>query len=128
MDTKKFRIYKMIIAAALGAIVGGFVSAGNYIIPLIAVAAAFLLMYTLKKRVDGVLTDERIEKISGRAAYFTYMATVILATLSGITLMALKDKNPVYQPLAFTSTFLACGMIYLYGIMFRYYNRKDLKE
>lgn len=126
IEQKKFKVYKMVIAMVLGAVVGGFVSAGNYFIPLVAVVAAFILMYSLKTRVKGVLTDERVEKISGKAAYATYMATAILATLGGIVLMALKDKYPAYLPVAYTLAFLSCGMIYLYAIIFRYYNRKEM--
>lgn len=122
---RKYRIYQILIAMLLSVIVSVFVTAGNYIIPVLAIIAAFILMLTLRKNMKVRLTDERIEKISGKAAYATYMATVIIATTCGIVLMALRDRNIAFEPVSYALSFLSCGMMYLYAILYHYYNKRD---
>jgi uncharacterized membrane protein len=126
MDSKTFSIYKIVIAGVLGMLIGSAVVIGNFIIPIIAVAAAWIIMYTLKKKVKGVLSDERIEKVAGKASYMTYMIMTLAMTLTGIVLMAMKAKLPYFEPVAYTLVYLACGMMLLYSLLFRiYYSRGE---
>ena len=126
MKYKKFKIYRTIVAATLGAIVGVFTVSGNYVVPIVAIIVAFFLMYFLKTRVKEVITDERIEKISGKASYMTCMIIAVGMAFGGIVLMAFKEKYPVYLPVAYTLSYLACGMILLYSIFFRYYYTRKI--
>lgn len=123
---RAFRVYKIVIAMLLGMIVGAFIVSENYVIPLIALLAGSGLMYFLRKRVDAVLSDERIEKIAGKASRAVYSVAVFGMALASIILMALKRKNPSYELLAYVFSYLACGMMFAYVIIFRYFYRKEV--
>jgi uncharacterized membrane protein len=126
MDSKTFSVYKIVIAAVLGILIGSTVVIGNFIIPIIAVAIAWIIMYALKKKVKGVLSDERIEKVAGKASYMTYMIMTMAMTLTGVVLMALRTKWPYFEPVAYTLVYLACGMMLLYSLLFKiYYSRGE---
>jgi len=122
MEYGKFQIYKILLVIALGLIVASFVTAGNYVIPLLAVAIAFVAMYLLRRKVKAVISDERIERISGKAAYMTYSILAIGFALASIVLMALRNNYPAYVPVAYTLAYITCGMIFLYAILFKYYD------
>ena len=126
MKYKKFQFYKMIIAFVLAAIIAGFSAAGNYIVPIVALGIAVLLMYVMKTKVKEVISDERIEKIAGKASYLTYTIATIGCALAGMVLLALRKKYPEYMPVSYTLTYVACGMILLYLIFYKYYNAKKV--
>jgi len=126
MKYKKFEIYRTMIAATLGAIIGVSTVSGNYVVSMVALVAAMFLIYFMKTRVKEVITDERITKISGRASYLTYMITAVGMALTGMILMALRTKYPAYLPVAYAFSYVACGMIFLYSIFFRYYYTREI--
>ncbi|MFH0831627.1 MAG: DUF2178 domain-containing protein [archaeon] len=125
IEYRKFRIYSAIIAMILAVVTGAFVVLGNYIVPLAVFAIASGLMYFLKTRVNEVLYDERIEKISGKTSRAVYTILVIGMALASIVLMAEKAKNPAYELLAFTLSCTACGAMLLYILLFKYFSAKE---
>ena len=127
MDYGKFQFYKILMVIALGMIVSSFVTAGNYVIPLLALVVAFIAMYFLRSKVKAVISDERIEKIAGRAAYMTYSISAVGIALSSMVLMALRNDYPAYVPVTYALAYIACGMILLYVILFKYYNSRAEK-
>jgi uncharacterized membrane protein len=122
MEYGKFQFYKILLVIALGLIVASFVTAGNYVIPLLAAAIAFVAMYFLRRKVKAVISDERIERIAGKAAYMTYSIVAVGFALATIILMALRNDYPAYVPIAYTLAYTTCGMIFLYAVLFKYYD------
>ena len=122
MDYGKFQFYKILMVIALGMIVASFVTAGNLVIPLIAVVVAFIAMYFLRSKVKAVISDERIEKIAGRASYMTYSISAVGIALASMVLMALRKDYPAYEPVAYSLAYIVCGMIFLYLVLFKYYS------
>lgn len=125
MNEKKYVTYRILIVIALSMTIGIFVSAGNYIIPLIAFVIAASLMYLVKRKVKGfVLSDERIEKISGKASRITYTITTMFMALGGMVLIAARERYPDYVSIGYTFSYLACLSMVIYIIAYGYYNKK----
>ena len=52
MNQRKYKLYVALIVLSLGATIGFFVNAGNFIIPIIAFVIACGLIYLLKRERD----------------------------------------------------------------------------
>lgn len=124
MKYRKYRIYKLFIVIVLALLVGFFVEQGNFIIPLIALLVAVVFMFLIKRNVDEIISDERINLISDKAMGLTFKITTILIAILGVILIALKNNYSVYYTIGNVFAFLACGMLILYSILFRYYSKK----
>ena len=124
MKTRQYKFYKLLIVMILAAIVGAFVTNGNFVIPLIVLLVAVILMFLLKRNVNEVLTDERLEHITGRASRLTFTIATVLIAVSGLILIALREKYPEYYLLGNVFAYLTCGLLFLYVIIFKYYSRK----
>jgi uncharacterized membrane protein len=123
---KRYTLYKLLIVMLLAAIVSSFVVIGNFIIPLIAFLIASVLMFLLKKSTDETLTDERIEKIAGRASRLVFVISVLIMALAGMVLIALRNTYPQYSTIGYTLSYFGCGMMFLYSILFKYYSNKKV--
>jgi uncharacterized membrane protein len=108
----------------LAIIVGSSVSAGNYIIPIIALIAGVALMFLLKTKVNTVLTDERVDKIAGNAAKLTFTISTFGMAIAGVVLISLRTKYPEFLLLGNVLAYITCGMLILYAILFKFYNLK----
>lgn len=127
MDYKRYRLYKLLIVMGLTALTAFFVVAGNYAIPVLAFIIAFGLVYILKTRVDERLSDERIDRIGGKAARLTFSISVLVMALIGMVLIAVREEYPPYLLTGYVLSYLVCGMMLMYVIFFMYYrNRGDL--
>jgi uncharacterized membrane protein len=118
---RQYRIYKLLIVLLLAGIVSSFITAGNFIIPLATFLVAIILMFFLKKNVDATLTDERIDTIAGKASRAVFTISTILMALTGMVLIALRETYPQYLITGYLLSYLGCGMLFLYVILFKYY-------
>jgi uncharacterized membrane protein len=124
MKSKQYKFYKLLIVIMLAVIVGGFVTNGNFIIPLIVLLVAVILMFFLKRNVNEIMNDERIEQITGKASRLTFTIATFLMAISGLILIALRDKYPETYIIGNMFAYLTCGLLFLYAIIFKYYSRK----
>ncbi|MFA4960418.1 MAG: DUF2178 domain-containing protein [Candidatus Pacearchaeota archaeon] len=119
MEYRKFMIYRVLIVVILAMIVSTFVSIGNYIIPLVVFILAIITMFTLKKKIIEKLTDERIDKIAGKASRITMTVSVLAMVLIGIVLIALRESYPEYLIVGNVLAYFACGILIFYSILFK---------
>lgn len=124
MEYNKYKFYKLALVIIIAIIIGSFVSAGNYIISIIVIFVSLILMFLLKSKVNKVLTDERIDKIAGRAARITFIISVYFMAIAGLILISLRTKYPEFLITGYALSYITCGMLILYAIIFRYYNLK----
>ena len=122
----QYRFYKLIIVMLLAGTVSAFVTAGNFVVPLLALLIAVLLMFILKKNVDAKLTDERIESIAGKSSRIAFVVSVLLMALAGIVLFALRETYPQYLITGYVLAYFGCGMLFLYTILFKYYSNRKI--
>lgn len=108
----------------LAILVGSFVTSGNYIFPIILLIVAVCLMFFLKSKVEGVLTDERVDKIAGKAAKLTFTISTFAMAIAGLILISLRTKYPEFLITGYTLSYITCAMLVLYAILFKFYNLK----
>jgi uncharacterized membrane protein len=113
---------------ALGIVIGGSIAVNNYIIPAIAVLLAILAIQLCKKRLIEVLVDERINRISNKAAMISMRIFTIAATVTGIVMVMLRDKYPQLAPVGYTLAYSVCAFMLLFQAFYTYYSRKGKME
>ncbi|MFA5387641.1 MAG: DUF2178 domain-containing protein [Candidatus Paceibacterota bacterium] len=128
MDIKNYNKIRLVIAAVLGGMVSFFVVQGNYLLPIIAAVAAFAVVLFMRRRVKGVINDERDYYIAGNASRWTISIYAILAAVSSMVFMALKSRNPSFEALGSFLAYSACFILILNSILFRYFSKKELNE
>ena len=126
MSYKKYRAYKLVITMILVATISTFVSLGNYIASLIIFLIAIFLMIMLSKNVKEALSDERADRIGGKAARIVLSISALLMAAVGIVLVSLRDTHPQYLIIGNILLFLECGMMLFYAILFKYYSHKKI--
>ncbi|VVB79061.1 Uncharacterised protein [uncultured archaeon] len=124
LDYKRYKLYQILLTIVLAALIGIFVTMGNFVIPLIVFAIAVLVMFVLKKNVNFKLTDERLETFSGKASRVAMTAFAFAMSIVGIVLISLRNVYPQYLLLGNVLIYSECGMILLYSILFKYYSKK----
>ena len=126
----KHKTFKNIIAVSSGLL--GFITAisitqGNYIIPLVVMALLTALIATLKMKVKEktVLTDERIDKIAGKAARITYVITTYILAIATVIFAALSKETPEFFNYALITS-VTCGIMFVtYVLAVYYFNKKN---
>jgi len=122
MRRKMFVVYATLITAAMGAVIGYGVSTKNALLPVAAFITGIALIALGRRKVNEVVEDERIYKISEKASRRVYQIFTLTASLTGVTLIAMNEHVEVGYTLAFS----ACALMILYMILYGYYSRKSL--
>jgi len=123
MNRKRFAMCGAIITAAIGAIVGYSVYTHNFMLPFIAVTAGILILHLLRRKVDEVIEDERIYRISDRASRRTLQVFGMGTALVGTTLICLGR----YSEIGYTLNMSVCILIILYLIFYGFYSRRPME-
>ncbi|MDY9928035.1 DUF2178 domain-containing protein [Methanosarcina sp.] len=124
MKPKQFRIISLLITVVMGAVVGFSVSIGNPALAVGVVLAGMAVMYNLKSRLEGVVEDERIHQVSQKASRITLQIVALGLALGGAFLIAMRDAYPGYIDLGFFMAYASCGVLVLYSLFYKYYNRE----
>jgi uncharacterized membrane protein len=124
MKRKQFRIISLLITMVMGAVVGFSVSIGNPALAIGIVFAGMAAMYNLKSRLEDVVEDERIHQVSQKASRVTLQIVALGFALGGASLIAMRDIYPRYIDLGFFMAYASCGVLVLYSLFYKYYNRE----
>lgn len=128
MSEKTFLICKIITVMALGAIVSVSINYNNWYLPVIFTVASFALLYTLKKKVKGVVADERDYKIGGKASRLAITIYTVLSVVFGLVLYVEGKDNEVLFALGNLLLYSACFLMLLYSVLFKIYIKKDERD
>ena len=123
MNRKQFAMCGVIISAIIGAIIGYSVQIHNFVLPLIAVTAGILILHLLRRKVDEVIEDERIYRISDKASRRTLQVFGIGTALVGTTLISLER----FQEIGYALNISVCILLILYMIFYAFYSRSPLE-
>lgn len=126
ISQKRYKTYKLLTTILLIIIMGSFVALGNFIAALIVFAIAIFIMIILRKNAKGVLNDERIERIAGKAFRIVMATSALLMAAGGIVLVSLRNTYPQYLIIGNILIYLECGMMLFYAILFKYYFNKKI--
>ncbi len=95
----------------------------NFFIPIVLLVAGSLLLMYFRRRVNGVLADERDYATGGKAALLAIQIYSWIAVLGMLALYSASDLNPYYQPVAMALAFSTTLLLLIYAVMFRYYDK-----
>jgi uncharacterized membrane protein len=123
MTLKQYQWLKMAVTVILAIIFSQAIIFKNYLIPIAAVTIAFLILIMAKKKVKGIIADERDYAIGGKAALLTIQVYSWLAVIAMFFLYTRRDLNPAYEPIAITLAYSTCLLMISYGLIFRYYHK-----
>lgn len=128
MTTKQYQVIKIIFVVFLAVIFSQLMSGKNYLLPIGVMIAGSLILMLIRRRVKGVVADERDYATGGKAALLAIQIYGWLAACSMFVFYGLKDTNPAYEPIGMTLAFSTCLLMLIYSAIFRYYNRIKLMD
>lgn len=126
MSMGKVRLCRFLIVTAMGALIGWSVANGNAVVPIPVALAGVGLLSLSRKWVRGVIEDERVCAISGKASWLTIQVFGVIIALAGATLVAvgIGDRTTFAQA-GLALLYSACGLAVLYLIFYSYYSRRS---
>lgn len=126
MTLNNFRKFRIAITFFVALTVGIAVSINNLFLALAGIVAGMIFMFLVKKRVRGVLVDERIIKISNQAARITYgVVTMVLALASLIFIVIGQSSNEYYlQSLGIIFSYVTLFSVAIYSISYKFLSKK----
>jgi uncharacterized membrane protein len=81
--------------------------------------------YLSRRRVEGIVEDERIRQVSRKASWATLQFTAIGFALGGAILIVMRDTYPGYTDLGFFMAYSGCAVLVLYSIFYAYFNMES---
>jgi len=127
MNRRQFALCGILITMALGAVIGWSISTENPLLALVAVIVAMALLYLCKTRVEEVLEDERIYRISEKASRRTFQVIILTIGLLGVVLITLgKGAFVEYKQIGLILAFSVCALLILYLFFYGYYSKRGL--
>ncbi|MDI9394977.1 MAG: DUF2178 domain-containing protein [Euryarchaeota archaeon] len=124
MKLKEFRVVSLLIVMIVGAVAGFSVSIGNSVLAVSVILAGMAVMYNLKHRLEGVVEDERIHQVSQKASHVTLQIVALGLAIGGVVLIAMRNTYPGYTDLGFFMAYASLGILVLYSLFYKYYNRE----
>ncbi|HQB51033.1 MAG TPA: DUF2178 domain-containing protein [bacterium] len=128
MTLKQYQVVKITFVVFLAVIFSQLIDGKNYLLPIGVMMAGSLIMMLLRRRVNGVVADERDYATGGKAALLAMQIYGWLAASSMFVFYGLKDTNPAFEPIGMTLAFSTCLLMLIYSAIFRYYNRVKLMD
>jgi uncharacterized membrane protein len=124
MTLKQYTVARMVIAALLAAFIASSVVRHDFFWPVVAMAAAILLLLFLRSRVREVLADERDYTLGGTAARWTIQIFSIAAVLGMFGFSALQERDAAYAVIASVLAYSTCALMLLYSVIFTVLRRR----
>ena len=128
MTKKTYNKIKLGIVFVISLIFSISLALNNFFIPITTFVLASLVLFYLRKKVVGVIADERDYEIGGKSALLAIQLTSWIGAIVMFGLYAFSDRNPFYQPIAMTLAFSICALMISYSIIFKYYNKHSFKN
>ena len=128
MTIKQYQAIRLGFVVLLAIVFSQSIIFENYLIPIAALTVSSLVLIFLKKKVKGVLADERDYLTGGKAALLAIQVYSWIAVVAMFVLYAFRDLNPAYEPIGMTLAYSTCILMLLYGVIFRYYNKIKLGD
>lgn len=125
MQAKTFLFIRLLTAASLAMIVSVSITLGNYVLPLVAMTAAIVFLWTTKKKVQAVLEDELDYKVAGDASRYATTIYAILSAILGIYFMARRADNSAYELLGSVLCYSTCFLMILQSLLFKFLRNKN---
>ena len=125
MERKKFKLYGLVLTIIVGFFIGLSVFRGEPITAIVAVVVGMILLYALKSRVNQVIDDERVYRISEKASRRTIQVVGTITALLGLTIIGLSRSGYLeLVEVGYSLAFFATILLMVYMIFYGYYAKK----
>ncbi|MEM4258284.1 MAG: DUF2178 domain-containing protein [Candidatus Thermoplasmatota archaeon] len=125
MERKKFILYGLVITLVVGFVIGLSAIGGEPITAIAAVVMGMIVLYALKSRINQVIEDERIYRISEKASRRTIQVVGTTMGLLGLALIGLSKSGYLkLTDVGSSLAYFASVLIIVYLIFYSYYSRK----
>ncbi|MFA5753920.1 MAG: DUF2178 domain-containing protein [Patescibacteria group bacterium] len=128
MTIKQYQAIKLGFVVILAVVFSQSIIFENFLIPIALLIVSSLILLLLRKRVKGVLADERDYLTGGKAALLAIQIYSWIAVMAMFILYAFRDVNPAYEPIGLTLAYSTCVLMLFYAVIFRYYNKVKLGD
>lgn len=128
MTVKKYQRIKLMFVVLIATIVSQSIVYKNYVVPIITMIVSTLILLYMRRTVKEVVADERDYAVGGKSALLAIQIYAWMAIVPMFILYGLRDRNPVYEPIAMTLAFSTCILMLLYATIFRYYNKTGFTD
>jgi uncharacterized membrane protein len=125
MTNKTFVVIRMLTAFFLAAVMAQAIIYNNYVLAIVAVVGAVVVIMTSKRKVNGVMVDERIMLVSGNAARVSINIFSVAGAGLMFVLMFFREANQSYYIIASVLAYSICALLLLYSIIFKYYEKQN---
>lgn len=125
MTQKSFKIVKIITAIFLAAVMAQAVIFSNYILAALAVAAAVAVIFISRRKVKGVLADERDNEISGKSARLSLSIFSVAGAITTFVFTFLRSTNPAFELAGSVLAYSVCALLLLYSVIFTFYEKQN---
>ena len=115
MDARKYALLSVLLLAVVGVLVGYSVTKENPLLALLSVVIGLVVLRVMRKRVDEVLEDEFIKRISEKASEKTLQILLISCALVGMLLISLGNVQ------GYPLSYVACAGVLIYLAFYIYY-------
>jgi len=123
LNLKQYRTIKIIIVFGLAFFVSQSIVFRNFFAPVVLLAISSLVLLYLRKKVKGILADERDYAMVGKSAFLAIQIYSWIAVVCMFLFYAMSDLNPYYEAIAMTLAFSTCILMLLNSVIFRYYDK-----
>jgi len=123
LTLKQYNRIRLVVVFVLAFFFSQLIVLKSFFWPIALLAVGSLLLTFLRKKVKGVLADERDYATAGKAAFLAIQIYSWIAVVCMFALYAFSDLNPFYQPIAMTLAFSTCILMLLCSVIIRYYNK-----
>jgi len=128
MSIKKYQLLRLLVVILLSASISMAMSLGLYYLPLAAIAVAMIILTLSRKRVAGILADERDYQLAGDSARYAITIFSSILVIAMLVLMGMNDIDGHFADLASILAFLACYLMLLNSLVFRFLKMKSERE
>lgn len=128
LSIKQYQLIRVIASFVLAFVASQAIIFQNYIIPIACMLVVSLILLFLRRRVQGIIADERDYATAGKSALLAIQIYSWIAAISMFILYAFRDLNPSYEPVAMTLAFSTCILMLFYSFIFRYHHKIKFSE
>ncbi len=126
MNVRTFQFYRLGLTMSVAILVGAAVASENMVLAVVAVGAGMLLMYAGRRRVKGVVEDERTYRIGERASRVTLALRGPAVALVATVLITMGDRfAPGLRTAGFALGYAGCAVTVCYSTLYHYYQKKS---
>lgn len=119
MTLSQYKKVRIVTAMILGAVFSQAIIFNKIIIPVVVLAIASLFLFYLRKKVKGVIADERDYSVAGKSALLAIQLFSTTSTIIMLFFYYARKINAIYEPIAMVLAFSVCALMLVYSIIFR---------